>query len=514
MTDLVLDGRWLHIDRVVEFGEGAGQVSLSPALHQVIAQSRAIVDAHADSNEPIYGLTTALGSKVTTALDPANDGQRERDVVTGRMVGVGEPYSPSVARSAMLIRLHGVSRGAAGVSPGVVDVLEKMINAGLVVCAPRMGTIGASDFAPGASLAGALIGLGSVWLNGERTDAADAFARCGIEPATLASKDALGVINSSAFSLAHAAHVAVALRETLGASLLAAVANADAFGVNPRVYGPDVQTLKPLPHTVEVATLTSRLLEGSWVFESVTSPQQAISFRALVPQFASVVGALERFIAAVEREINGIGDNPVVVFDSRSMSSTSHFHTIDLALHGDALSLSLYHWADSCAQRVQRTINHRNADLPLLLAHGGAAATGMNPLQKTVGDVRGRIRHLASPASLDALVVSDQVEDLASQLPLVVDAIAQQSELLKWLVLIESLVALQCHALRGAHLQSRASVALSSLFADIEVPLGDDVPLGPTLERMAKKQAALAALAAQEIATGWPASPLIGHSSP
>ena len=509
MSDRVIDGRSLSVSDVARFGHGTGRVVISDEVRDIVGKARAIVDSHLASDQPVYGLTTALGSKVATRVAPIADSPRERDVVTGRMVGFGDPYPAHVARSAMLVRLHGLGRGAAGVSPAVVETLAALVNAGIVVRAPYSGSIGASDLAPGAALAGAMIGVGSVWLGGDVLDAGEAMRNAGLEPAELGPKDALGIINSSAFSFAHAAHVAVSCRGALAASLIAAVANADAFGVNPGVYASNVQALRPLPHADDIASVVGGLLEGSWVHGGVVVPQQAISFRAIVPHFASVVGALVRFVGALEAEINHVGDNPVVLLETGAMSSSSHFHTIDLALHGDALSLSLHHWAESCVQRVQRIINHRSDQMPALLAHGDDGATGLNPLQKTVGDLRARMRHLANPASLDVLVVSDQVEDLASGLPLVVDKLAQQVEVLTRLLVIEAFVALQGHALRAPHALGRASTVLGAVFDGLGVPYPERVPIGPVLDGMADRVDDLAAVAIAEIARWWPSHPLV-----
>jgi histidine ammonia-lyase len=508
VTNLVVDGRALRVADVVRFGSGSARVEIDGDVRRIVQRARAVVDRQRALGVPVYGLTTALGSKVSTRVDPTGSASREHDVVTGRLVGVGDPIPHEIARSAMLIRLHGLGRGAAGVSPGVLDALERMLNAGIVVRAPRTGSIGASDLAQGAALAGALIGVGSVWLGGEVHDAHEALRLAGLSPVTLAPKDALGVINSSAFSFAHAAHVVSAGRDMITAALVVAVAAADAFGVHPGVYSPRVQALRPLPHAENIARAVSGLLEGSWVHGGVTVPQQAISFRAIVPHFASTVGALERFTNALEGEINAVGDNPVVLLEADDMSSSSHFHTIDLALQGDAMSLSLHHWVESGVQRVQRLINHRDGAMPPLLARGDDGATGLNPLQKTLGDLRARMRHLANPASLDALVVSDQVEDLASQLPLVVDKIDRQLHVFRRVLAIEAFVALQAHALRATSARGRASLLLESVFPELEVPYADGVPIGDVLDRMIVRMDDVATAAQAEIGRWWPSSPL------
>lgn len=511
MTNLPVGDRVLRVEEIVRFGSDDAGVTVSDDVRLLVARARGIVDRHRESGDPVYGLTTALGSLVGTRIDASVGAAREHDVVTGRMVGIGAPYPVSVAKSAMAIRLHGLGRGAAGVSPAVVDTLAAMINAGIVVRAPTTGTIGASDLAPGAALAGALIGVGSVWRHGEVHDAGEALRLAGLSPVELAPKDALGVINSSAFSYAHAAHVVMNCRVVLSASLISAIADADAFGANPRVYSPPVYELRPMRHAERIADLATRLMEGSWAFGGVVAPQQAISFRAIVPRFGSVVGALERFTEALEAEINSVGDNPAVLVASGEMSSTPHFDTVDLALHGDALSLSLHHWGESCVQRVQRSINHRVDELPPLLARGGDGATGFNPLQKTLGDLRARMRHLANPASLDSLVVSDQVEDLASQLPLVVEKLDRQVDVLRRLIAIEALVALQSHALRAPHDRSRATRLLADRLDMVEAPYPDGVPVGLVVDRIIEQIDALGATALTEIARSWPSCPLVSE---
>ena len=56
----------------------------------------------------------------------------------------------------------------------------------------------------------------------------------------------------------------------------------------------------------------------------------------------------------------------------------------------------------------------------------------------------------AYPASLDAIGVSDAVEDLAPQTPLVIRKFSEQLDVLRWLISIEALTAAQAWDLRVA----------------------------------------------------------------
>lgn len=510
MTSLAVGDADLSITEVVEFGHAYRAASITPDVEARLAAARTVVDQHLQSTSPVYGLTTSLGSKVGVALTASDAEWTEEKILLNRMVAIGEPLPLAVCRSAMLLRLHGLCHGAAGVSPAAVGTLQALINKGVVVQIPSFGSIGASDLGPGAALGGALLGHGLAWLNGVTLPMADAMQAVGVPPCVLARKDALGLFNTSAVTHARAAHLVSEMREVFAVGFIAAVACADAFGVNPQVFRDDVQRLKPIPHSVEAAALIRGLLRDSWVTGegAVKSPQQAISFRTLAPAMATVIGAIMRMSHAVEFEMNGVGDNPAVLVATEEMSSTSHFHTIEVALHVDAAAIALAQWANACAQRIQRLINHRDPDLPQLLSTHGGVATGLNPLQKTVAALHAAIRSKANPVSVDALAVSDQVEDVASHLPLAVEKLEEQVGHLHTLTAIEAFTARHAHALRGGASRGRATQLLDEWISAEHTPFREDRPVGPEVEAVQRVLRRRGQEAIRAVVDEWPTYPL------
>jgi histidine ammonia-lyase len=349
------------------------------------------------------------------------------------------------------------------------------------------------------------------WVNGEELPMADAMTSVGVSPSVLARKDALGLFNTNAITIARAAHLVSDMRAVLAVGFVTAVACADAFGVNPQVFRDDVQRLKPVPNSVEAAALIRGLLHGSWVTEegAVKSPQQAISFRTLAPAMSTVGGAIGRVSKAVEFEVNAVGDNPAVLLESGEMSSTSHFHTIEVALHIDAAAIAVAQWANACAQRIQRLINHRDSGLPQLLSTHGGVATGLNPLQKTVAVLHAAIRAQANPVSVDALAVSDQVEDVASHLPLAVEKLEGQLRNLRMLTAIEAFTAHHAHAFREGASRGRAARLVDQWISRERPPFREDRPLGPEVEAVQRVLAQHEPEAIRAVADEWPNCPLV-----
>ena len=83
------------------------------------------------------------------------------------------------------------------------------------------------------------------------------------------------------------------------------------------------------------------------------------------------------------------------------------------------------------------------------------------------------------PASLDAAVVSDTVEDHATQAMLCVRKLGEQLELFRYLLAVEAMVAAQAVDLRQS---SRLGVGTQSVFDTVRsvvAPLRQDRPPGP-----------------------------------
>jgi histidine ammonia-lyase len=129
-------------------------------------------------------------------------------------------------------------------------------------------------------------------------------------------------------------------------------------------------------------------------------------------------------------------------------------------------------------------MNPSLSGLPRYLSPVGGASTGLNSLQKTAAALHAEIRLKAAPASLDALAVSDGVEDHAPQTPLAVRKLEEQLAPLWLLCAIEAITAAQAVDLRG---RPRLAAVTGRLYEAIraEVPaLAVDRPTGPDAMRV------------------------------
>ena len=128
-----------------------------------------------------------------------------------------------IVRLIMLMKVIALAAGFSGVRLELVEVLCELINNNIYPCIPSRGSVGASgDLAPLAHMAGALIGVGEVRVNGDLVPAAIALENAGITPVRLGPKEGLALVNGTQVSTALAL-AAVYRTENLLAAVLSLI---------------------------------------------------------------------------------------------------------------------------------------------------------------------------------------------------------------------------------------------------------------------------------------------------
>lgn len=226
-------------------------------------------------------------------------------------------------RAAIVARANQNLRGHSAVRLAVLASLVDLIRHDLTPLVPLRGTISASgDLMTISYIAGALTGNPDVLVrlgSGAVVPAPDALRRCGLAPSGLGPKEALGLTNGTAPSVAAASLVLHDAQQlALLAQLLTALA-AEAMGGNVEWAQPFVHAARPHPGQVETAANMRRFLRGSGLvgFESRRRTgdglwQDRYSTR-IAPQWLSPY--LEDLILAqrqLEIELNSTSDNPLV----------------------------------------------------------------------------------------------------------------------------------------------------------------------------------------------------------
>lgn len=496
MRRLALDGGPVALERLAEATRGPVAVTLAPPLRARLQEARATVERAAAGPAPVYGLNTGLGANLGTRLDPAEIPAFQAQLLAGRTVAVGETLPEPVCRAALLARIVSLSRGVSGISPAILDLMIAMAAAGLAPAAPSRGSIGAGDLALAAQMGAALTGQGMVWREGALVPAASALAAAGLEPAALGPKDAIALANHSAVTVALSALALDRARAALDLAMGVAALSGEGYAMNPGVFDARVNALRPAAGQEAAAAWFRRALAGSSLLEpgAARAIQDALSFRVMAPVFGAARVALEAARTECAVELNAAAENPAVLPETGELISTPNFQTHALALALDALAVALAHVATGSAQRVVKLMAPQLSGLPRYLSPAGGAAAGFVPMQKTVAALVGEIRLAANPASLDAMPVSEMVEDMAPQTPLCARKLDGLLGALEWLVAIEAMVAAQAVDLRAPKaLGSAASLLHATIRARVP-PLGADRETGPDAE------AARAALAAPEVA--------------
>lgn len=489
MDTVTITAAAITIEGVLDVARGA-ELEIGDDARETIEASRAVIDRLLDGDEPVYGLNTGVGHLKDTRL-PAEELRRaQRMLLVGHAGGLGDPLPTELVRAAVATRVNGIARGGSGASPRVADVLVQMLNARVHPIVPSRGSVGTGDLGQLATIGRVALGEGMAELDGERLTGAEALRRAGIEPLRLAPKDGLTIMSSNAVTIGAAALALERARRLAEVADVVAAVSLEATRGNTSVVHPAVGDGKPFPGQAESARAVRAALEGSFVLEPgvASSVQDPLSFR-VIPQ---VHGALREAIAwarrAVEVELNGKGDNPLVSIEQDVMIHNGNFHPIVMAIAFDQLRVSIAH----AGQIADRRLSHLwDAFFGSFMGAGpeveapdqapGAIEGGGPPelfgvsLRYPAAASVAELKQLAEPATLDVPPLDMGVEDHATGAPLAVSKTRDALDLLEEILAVEVLLAIDVlDAERPAASLGEGTSSLVSRARDALVDLGDD----------------------------------------
>ncbi|VXB91909.1 Phenylalanine ammonia-lyase [Arthrobacter sp. 9V] len=437
-------------------------VAEDPAVHvelnqdalSLLLRSREIVEQTAAAGQRVYGLNTLLGSGRDTAVEEDSLLAYQVQVVRYHNSGVGSYLDRGAARAVILTRLIGFSRGGSGVRPETAMFYAHLLNRSVFPAIPREGSVGSSDLTQLAAVAAVAIGEGEAFsADGTLISGAKALADAGLQPLVPAPGEALALVSANAYSvgagslallrlqhLAQLADVALALS-------LETIARYDGGG-NLSPFSPAIQAAKAVDGQRDSAAAVRELLSGGWL-EDVrpeVSVQDALSFRAAPQTHGAFRALVTQLGAALEVELNGRGDNPLVDVGSGHMVSGGNFQPMQLALAFESLRLALAHVGISSERRIaklyppQRSIRAR---------HLQSASSGEGLAQEelpgllwySAAGLLAELKFLAAPATLGAPTLSADVEDHSTLAPLALQQLEKSLEAAEKLLVIEALTA-------------------------------------------------------------------------
>jgi histidine ammonia-lyase len=408
-----------------EVAREARPVALCPEARARVAASRRAIDAIAaggDSAPRVYGVNTGFGALSETRISSADVRALQLNLVRSHACGVGPLLPADQVRAILLLRAQVLALGHSGVREVVIERLLDLLNQGLVPCVPAQGSVGASgDLAPLAHVALALVGEGEVLDAGGRVPSAEALARAGLEALVLEAKEGLALINGTQYM---AGIGALALLDAARLCTVADVAGAmslEALKGSGKPFDERVMAVRPHPGQKASAANLRALLDGSAIMEShrdCGKVQDAYSLRCMPQVHGASRDALAWASEVVERELNGVTDNPLVFLDEdggAELISGGNFHGQPLALALDLAAMAVAELADVSERRVEQLVNPAlSSGLTPFLAKNSGLESGYMIAQVASASLVSENKVLAHPASVDSIPSSAGKEDHVS----------------------------------------------------------------------------------------------------
>lgn len=464
-------------------------VRVAASLLDRLDRAHALLLAAARENMVIYGLNRGVGqNKDRTILvgDVASGAAREAserynvDLLRAHCGGLDGDLPEPVVRAILAIRLNTLLAGHTGCQRRVAEMYMAFLEHGIHPLVPATGSIGEADVALLPHIGLAMMGEGEVVYRGRRMPAAEALATAGLGPPFLRpyAKDALAITSSNAASAALAVLACHDAERLLDAAEIVAALSLEALNGNVAPLLPVVQGLQRSREQAAAAERVRAHLEGShlWHADPARPLQDPLSFRDMSHVHGAARAALAAARRALTMAINQSDDNPAIVLDAApppgalsailavyitsgpvrgAVVPTASYETIGWTLPLQAAGVALAHVARASACRTLRLSAPAFTGLSRFLSPGGAVIA-FGDLQKSVSALDAEIRALAGPVSLDFLPVAGDIEDQATNAPLVAERTGRLLDRAAALLGIELL-----HAAQAVDLRRRAAPGLA-----------------------------------------------------
>jgi len=397
---------------------GANAV-LDPASAAAVAAGAAAVERIVAVGAPVYGINTGFGKLASIRIGTGDLATLQRNLVLSHASGIGEPMPPPVARLMMALKLASLAQGASGVRPETLDLLGKMLAAGVIPVVPSQGSVGASgDLAPLAHLAGTMLGVGEVFTGAGRVPAAEGLAAAGLAPVVLGPKEGLALLNGTQFSTALALAGLFEAETLFQAALVTGALSTDAARGSDTPFDPRIHALRRHRGQIETAAALRALMAGSAIRAShVTGDprvQDPYCLRCQPQVMGAVLDILRQAAATLGTEANGVSDNPLIFAESDEALSGGNFHAEPVAFAADIVALALCEIGALAERRVAMLVDPTLSGLPAFLTPRPGLNSGFMLPQVTAAALVAENRQRAHPASVDSIPTCANQEDHVS----------------------------------------------------------------------------------------------------
>ncbi|MBY9068060.1 histidine ammonia-lyase [Hyphomonas sp. WL0036] len=461
---------------------------LDPACAPAIAASAAAVARILAKGQPVYGINTGFGKLATVRIPDDQLETLQRNIVLSHAAGVGEPSPAGIVRLMMALKMTNLGQGASGVRPETIALMEAMLAADLLPLVPAQGSVGASgDLAPLSHMACAMIGVGDVFLQGERMSAAAAFAKSGLSPLpALAAKEGLALLNGTQFSTACALAGLFEAERILQSALITGALSTEAAKGSDAPFDARIHQLRGHKGQIDCAAVLRDLMAGSAIrashLENDTRVQDPYCIRCQ-PQVAGAALTLLRQAAdTLLVEANGVSDNPLIFPETDEALSGGNFHAEPVAFAADMIAMALCEIGSISERRIAMLVDPALSGVPAFLTPQPGLNSGFMIPQVTAAALVSENKQMAYPASVDSIPTSANQEDHVSMAAHGARRLLKMAKNVDYVLGIELLAASQACDFHAPLKSSNALEALRSLVRKDVPPLDHDRLMHPDME--------------------------------
>ncbi|NBZ87558.1 histidine ammonia-lyase [Stagnihabitans tardus] len=490
MTEILIPGQ-TSLAQLEHIWRTEAPARLHDSARPGIEAACAHIAKAAAGSAAVYGVNTGFGKLASLKIAPEDTATLQKNLILSHCCGVGAPMPRQTARLMMVLKLLSLGRGASGVQPQTVALLEAMLERGVTPVIPAQGSVGASgDLAPLAHMTAVMIGHSEAEHQGQIKSGLQALQDAGLSPITLGPKEGLALINGTQFSTAYALAGLFGAQNAARNALVTSCLSTDAIMGSTAPLHPEIHALRGQPGQIEAARIMRALLDGSEIRESHREGDTRVQDPYCIRCQPQVTGAAMDVIALAARtleiEANAATDNPLVLSDGQIVSG-GNFHAEPVGFAADMIAMAISEIGAIAQRRVALMVDPTlSFDLPAFLTPKPGLNSGLMIAEVTTAALMSENKHLAHPTVIDSTPTSANQEDHVSMAAHGARRLGQMVDNLNVILGVEAITATQGIDFRAPLKTSLPLQRAAQKLRETIPPLGDDRYMAPDLKEAAR----------------------------
>jgi len=416
---ITLNGNQLTLDLLMKIARDHEMIEIDLESQKLVEKASLFVKDIAMHDEPVYGINTGFGHLANVRIDKKQLSLLQSNLLMSHACGVGDPLPIETVRAMMALRINALIKGYSGIRLETIIKMVEYLNLNIIPVVYEKGSLGASgDLALLSHMSLPLIGLGEVFYLGEKMETKKALLKASIQSLPhLYAKEGLSLINGTQAMSAIGGIVLYDSLRLLKLANLSLSLTMEALEGITDAYHPMIHQLRNQDGQIMVAKEVLYLLNNS---KHVTKQnekrvQDAYSIRCAPQVHGASLDAFLHILHILEKEMNAVTDNPIILMDENKAISAGNFHGQPLAISFDYMGIAIAELANISERRIERMVNpHLSNGLPPFLAKYSGLNSGFMIVQYTAASLVSENKVLAHPASVDSIPSSANQEDHVS----------------------------------------------------------------------------------------------------